>query len=98
LLEQIINLLNLFIIKDKFRAITNLKFLRNLKKLKIYINITDFLRNYVSFYVIIFKPLQNRKTALFKILFKKGELRKLYLIKTLLNEPLVKEITIFENL
>lgn len=98
LLGQIVNSLNLFITKNKLRAIANLKFPRNLKKLETYINITNFLRNYVPFYAAVFKPLQNRKTALLKTSPKKGRPKKTYSAKILLNEPFIKEITAFEDL
>jgi len=97
LLGQIIDLLSLFTAENKLRAIANLKFLRNLKKLETYIGMTDFLRNYVPFYAAVFKLLQNRKTALLKVLPKKGGPRKLYSARTLLNEPLAKEIAVFED-
>jgi len=89
--------LGLFIVKNKLRAIANLEFPRNLKKLEIYIGITGFLRNYVPFYAAVSKLLQDRKTALLKALFKKDRPRKTYSAKTLLNESFVKEIAVFED-
>jgi hypothetical protein len=51
ILKQVINVLDFITIKEKFVAIANLIFSLILKILKIYLNLIDYLRVYVSWYV-----------------------------------------------
>ena len=65
-LNQIVDVLNMTIAKEKLAIISKLKFSTTLKNLKVYLNFTEWLKIYVSFYVHIAEPLQRRKTFLFK--------------------------------
>ena len=57
LLNEKINFFDLTTIKNKFRVIILLKFFKSLRQLKIYLNLTKFLREYIFHYVKIFKYL-----------------------------------------
>ena len=50
LLSQKINAFELIIAEDKLKAITSLQYLTILRSLKHYLNLTDYLRNYVYYY------------------------------------------------
>ena len=51
LLNQKINVFDLTIAIEKLKAIIKLNFLYTLKNLKIYLNLIDWLRDFVTFYV-----------------------------------------------
>ncbi len=74
LLEQIVDAFDLIIVEEKLVAIVNLTFSLTLKKLKVYLNLIDYLRVYVSWYAQIFLSLQERKTLLLKDDFVKSKL------------------------
>ena len=64
LLDQQMNTLRLAIIDDKLRAIISLEFSKTLSQLKKYLEMTEYLRQYILHYVIIIKSLQLRKIML----------------------------------
>ncbi len=66
LLEQHFDEFDLYAVKDKIAAILNWKFFLTLKVLKIYLEFTKWLKNYVSWYAQKAKSLQQRKTFLLK--------------------------------
>ncbi len=66
LLDQKVNFLNLTTDEKKLKTIARLKFLRTLKQLKIYLELTNWMKEYVLDYVEISQSLQNRKTLLLK--------------------------------
>ena len=66
LLGQKINSFELAIVEDKLKTIAKLHFFRTLRQLKLYLDIIDWLRNYVYFYANIFASLQRRKIELLR--------------------------------
>ncbi len=60
------NFLNLTTNEKKLKTITRLKFSRKLKQLKIYLELTNWMKEYVFDYVEISQSLQNRKTLFLK--------------------------------
>ena len=64
LLNQCVNILELIITEDKLAVIVNIKFLCTLFTLKKYLDMTDYLCQYILYYAVIIKPLQKRKTRL----------------------------------
>ena len=90
---------------DDFDMITSQKwiatlwdifFLKILKNLEIYLELTDWLRQYISYYVQQMKLLQNRKTALLCKDFIVDQTRKNYSKKTLIFDVNELEKEIFE--
>ena len=59
LLNYQINSFILFKVEEKITTIYNLEFFKNLTKLKYYIELTDFLQYYVSYFIIIVNILKN---------------------------------------
>lgn len=70
LLEQKVNELDLVTTAEKLKAIIKLKFSATLKKLNIYLDLIDWLRDYVQSYAQIVKLLQKRKTLLLRQILK----------------------------
>ena len=66
LLEQRVNALDLTTSEKKLRVIALLQFPSNLAALEKYLEIIEYLRDYIYFYAEISKPLQNLKTKLLK--------------------------------
>ena len=64
LLEQKISLLDFFTMQDKIETIVKLNFSKNLKNLKIYLDLTEWLCQYMSYYAYIAESLQQHKTLL----------------------------------
>ena len=64
LLGQKVNGLGLTSATEKVAAISNWKFSRNLKMLESYLGFTNWLRDYIPYYVQKIKPLQKKKTLL----------------------------------
>jgi len=64
LLNQKVNDFNLTISVEKLKTIISLDFSWTLRALNIYLNIIDWLRNYVSYYAQIVESLQRHKTKL----------------------------------
>ena len=86
LLRQWVNSLKLFTVKEKLEAIAQLKFLNTLKKLKTYLKIIDYLRNYILWYAVIAQSLQNRKTLLLKSSLLTDNVRKIYFKRTFIKD------------
>ena len=85
LLDQKIDFFEFFISEEKLRAIVKLFFSKNFRLLKTYFDMIDWLREYIFFYVDIFKSLQKRKTKLLKFFFKIDNIRKTFSTRTRLN-------------
>jgi hypothetical protein len=98
LLNQIVDVLKLTIAEEKLVAIVNLIFLLTLKKLKIYLNLTRYLRVYVSWYVQASESLQNRKILLLKNSFVKDKSRKTFEKKKSLHQLIEVEQKSYEHL
>jgi hypothetical protein len=98
LLEQIMNALELTTVDEKLAAIINLAFSFTLKKLEKYLNLTEYLRVYVSWYAQTFLSLQNRKILLLKQASVKDKSRKVFVKKILLNDSTQAEVQFYEHL
>ena len=65
--------------KEKLKTIANLKFSKTFQNLKIYLEFTEWFRNYVSFFAQKSELLQMRKTALLRLSFtNKKQFRKTF--------------------
>ena len=98
LLSQKVNSLDLFISEKKLRVIAKLQFSRTLRQLKTYLDLIDWMREYVSFYVDVFKFLQKRKTILLKSTFKKESVKKTFVNRIKIDNSTSKERTSYEIL
>ncbi len=95
LLGQKINSFELATNKEKLKAITSLKFLYTLNVLKHYLGFTDWLRQFISYYAFITKPLLDRKTELLTKAPRSGQQRQDYSKRTRIKNPIDKEIASF---
>ena len=93
LLDQKIDVFDLIIAIDKLKIIVKLNFSYTLKNLKIYLNLTKWLREFVTFYVQKTNALQRRKTLLLRqSSFNKRTIRKIYSKKTMINHFSIEEL------
>jgi hypothetical protein len=72
LLRQWVNVFELIIVEEKLKAITLFKFSENLIALKRYLDLIDYLRDKIYFFVDVFKFLQKLKFKLLKNFFKEN--------------------------
>jgi hypothetical protein len=98
LLRQIIDALDLTIAEEKLVAIVNLTFSLTLKKLKVYLNLIDYLRVYVSWYAQVFLSLQERKILLLKDDLVKNKSRRTFAKRILLKQFIEAKQRIYEHL
>ena len=66
LFNQKIDLFNLVIAKHKLKVIVKLRFSKHFQQLKTYLKQINWLRNYIFYYIKIFKLLQKRKIKLLR--------------------------------
>ena len=64
LLDQCVNTLKLTTAEDKLTVIVNIEFSQTLSALEKYLDMTEYLRQYISYYTVIIKSLQKQKTRL----------------------------------
>jgi hypothetical protein len=76
LLEQCVNVLELITAKKKLKAIALLKFSENLTALERYLDLTNYLRDKMYFFVDVFKSLQKLKINLLKNSLKENRRKK----------------------
>ena len=95
LLDQKINFFDLFISKEKLLAIAKLKFSIILNQLKTYLELIEWLREYVFFYARVSKSLQNRKTKLLRNDLVADRKRKSYFAKTKIRDRTQVELAFF---
>ena len=87
LFDQKIDVFDFIIVVDKLTTIVNLKFLYTLKNLKKYLNLIDWLRNYITWYVQKSNLLQRRKTLFLRnFSINKKRQRKIYSIKIVIKK------------
>ena len=98
LLNQKINSLDLFTSEKKLKVIVKLQFSRTLRQLKTYLDLIDWMRKYVSFYVDVFKSLQKRKTILLKSALKKENVKKTFASRIRIDNAISREQTSYEIL
>ncbi len=79
LLGHYIDSLGLSMTKEHLAAIAKLIFLETLQELETYLRMTDFLYQYVPYYVSVTLPLQNHKTELLKYTLSKGQEHKTFI-------------------
>lgn len=92
LLRQKIDSFELATTKEKFKAIAKLEFFKFLKDFEKYLNITEYLRNYVSYYAQKVEVLQKQKTTLLKNNSIKRVAKKSFNIKILLDHTSEKKL------
>ena len=93
LLDQKVDVFDLTIAVDKLKIIIKLNFSYILKDLKIYLNFTKWLREFVTFYAQKTDALQRRKTLLLRqSSFNKRTIRKIYSKKTMINHFSVEKL------
>ena len=102
-LSQQVNALKLVTIKAKLIIIINLKFLHTLIQLKKYLDMTDYLCQYIFHYIIIVKLLQLYKTLLNQCLHKKHNVIERNIQKWLINHiniitSISKKLNVFQHL
>ena len=66
LLEQRVNVFDLSTTKERLKTLTSLHISDTLTKFETYFELTDYIRQYIHFYAIKSRSLQNLKTALLK--------------------------------
>jgi hypothetical protein len=93
-----IDALDLITAKEKLATIANLAFSIILKKLKTYLELTSYMRMYVSWYAQTSLLLQNRKILLLKSDLVKEKLRKTFVEKKILKKHIELEIRSYEHL
>jgi hypothetical protein len=98
LLNQIVDALNLITVAKNSTIIVNLAFSLTLKKLKIYLNLIDYLRVYVLWYAQTSLSLQKLKILLFKDSFVKSKSRKVFAKKISINQFIEVEQRSYEHL
>ena len=65
LFEQKMNFFDLSTSIDKFKIIVKIQFLKNFRFLKIYFDFIEYFREYMFFYVDVFKSFQIKKNRIF---------------------------------
>ena len=104
LLDQKVNTLNLITAAEKLEVITWLKFSKSLSALEKYLDLTEYLQQYISRYAVISKPLQEQKMLLNKVMRKwssksvKGTVRKKAVQRVKVEMSTSWELQIFDQL
>ena len=98
LLDQIVDVFEMTTFEKKLAAIAKLAFSKILKKLKIYVRLTNWMRNYIPYYAQVSEPLQNRKILLLKDEFTKNNPRKRFSIARMLEQPTIEEYESYQHL
>ena len=98
LLNQKIDFLELIIVEKKLKIISRLFFFIILQLLKTYLNFTNWLRNYVFWYVEMFKSFQKLKTELFHDEFVIDNVKKIYSRNTKIKNFIIEELVFFQTL
>ena len=98
LFDQKIDSFELSTNEKKLKAITKFSFSKILRQLEIYLDLIDWLRDYVSFYVDVFKVLQKRKIELLKSFLKIENVKKTYSNRIRLNNASFLKIEFFRIL
>ena len=92
------NTLNLIIAKKKLSIIINLIFSTTLFALEKYLNLINYLRQYISNYTIIIKSLQKRKILLERFVTITENIRKRAANRTVLTTSTLRELNIYYQL
>ena len=98
LLDQQVNEFSMIISEKQIAVIQELKFSKTLKDLEIYLSFTDWLYQYILYYVQLIKSLQNKKMILFCKNFTAEKSWKKYFKKTWIDESSILEHETFEDI
>ena len=98
LFDQKIDSFELSINEKKLKTIIKFSFFKILRQFEIYLNLTNWLRDYVSFYVDVFKILQKRKIELLKSFLKVDNVKKTYSSRTRFDNSSFLKIKFFRIL
>ena len=98
LLNQKIDFLELIIVEKKLKIISRLFFSTILQLLKTYLNFTSWLRNYVLWYVEMFKSFQKLKIELFHDESVIDNVRKIYSRNTKIKNLTIEKLVFFQTL
>lgn len=92
------NSFELFTADDKLKVIAQFHYSQTLDDLKHYLDLTEYLRNYIHFYAQLVRSLQNLKTSLLKNASAKDNSRKICSSRTRLIESTTVESKSFKTL
>ena len=98
LFNQILNVFEMITSEKKFAIIIKLSFSKIFKKLKIYVKLINWMRNYILYYAQISKSLQKRKILFLKNEFNKNNFRKRFLIVRMLKEFIIEKYKLYQHL
>ena len=98
LLNQKMNSFDLFINVEKLKAIIKIQFFKTFRLLKIYLNLIDYLREYVFYYADVFKVLQIKKIELLKFFSVVDNARKTFASRTKIDNFTALKIEFFRIL
>ena len=99
LLSQKIDAFDLTTTIDKLKIIVKLNFLYTLKNLKIYLEMIDWLRDFIFYYAQKIDVLQKRKTLLLRqFSFNKNVTRKMFFKKIIIENLIVEKLKSFRQL
>ena len=96
LLEQQVDEFDMTTFKKQIAVIQEIEFLKNLKDFEIYLDLTEWLQQYISYYAQLTESLQQRKIILLWNDFIKEKSRKKYLKKTQIADSFILEYKVFE--
>ena len=96
LFEQKINFFDLLTSTDKLKIIAKIQFLKIFRFLKTYFDFIEYFREYVFFYVDVFKSLQVKKIELFKSTLIVDNVRKFYASRIRLNNSTLLKKKVFK--
>ena len=97
-MNQHVNFLNFAIDEQKLKTIAQLVFSKTLKQFEIYLNLTNWFRDYIKIYAAKFKSLQKRKTMLLKDFSKFDNARKFYSCKIKILRSTDREMKSFQDI
>ena len=97
LLNQKIDFLKLIIVEKKFKAISRLFFSIILQLLKTYLNFTNWLRDYIFWYIEMFKSYQTLKIELFHNEFVIDNNNKIYFRNIRIKNSFIEKLTFFQT-
>ena len=98
LLDQHVDFFDLSIVENKLKIINMLQFSRTLRELEIYLDMTNWLRQYISYYAQIEKSLKNRKINLLKLTSKFDNSRRVYSTRIVVKTSFSIELIAFDIL
>ena len=98
LLDQKIDSLDLITSEEKLKTIVKLRFFRTLRQLETYLDLIDWLRDYIAHYADIFKSLQDKKIELLRDESTAESAKRFYFSKTRVQHSTAEELTSFDAL